>query len=633
MSESPDLPPFRPIPELDDAELAPSFEPATEADAETAEEAFERQRAFRAGVRLPLIVAGSVLAVALGTVLMADGDLAAQRAPEGAAEAVRMPAPVQQPAAGEAYTFRGLDIHPDRLHREYFAGAFMGDADSDSDAADHVADFRWRLEMFRKAYGVDDNFTVRVLDERTGKDLETFTLRALRDEYEATGRADWDAVNRERRTATAALRSKWQAYGIPRENIVIRWGYANQTLEARERDEPFLEHEAQLARRLGLSLLATEIGTVETFNQDHLVSSAGARSRYQMMPDILNMFDIERYELSTAGGRTVKVAEERHPLLSMEPYMMLVRAYSNAVGHELPGVSAYHTGVANIHKLYREYLRANPMAVRTDQHVSDAYMWGVTEGFEAVDAVSSFGPHSRVYVLKAYGALRGAENELVDPSKTAHVEMVQVRPGASLQLSRLLDALEPHERRLDWSYAADENGQYERFRALNPHIALPAARGGETPASGDLRLVPFAGDDPVRFFLPAGATEALQRVGIDSVRPLLVFDEDTFTLDPSEVTRTDTAYEALVRDIGQFGFSRANKARLERTFDQMNALARQNPDSRYRQTQAKIVRIHRMFWRTSAFDALMRTRETLVALDPLELTTDSVARAFPAPLF
>src|SRR5690606_28302477 len=149
------------------------------------------------------------------------------------------------------------------------------------------------------------------------------------------------------------------------------------------------------------------------------------------------------------------VREELHPLLSMEPSMMLVRAYSNAVGHELPGISAYHTGPGNIFILYQSYIRAHAADPPTDGHVSDAYMWGVTDGFEAVDARSSLGPESRAYVLKAYGALRATEDELVDPAETFRGERVQLRPAAATTLARLLETLAAAPR-LNWGPNNDD---------------------------------------------------------------------------------------------------------------------------------------------------------------------------------
>ena len=604
--------PFRPLPGSVDADPVDAYgEPLLPEDDQSPEAARGR-RAFREAVRVPLAAVGVLAAVVLvviglrGDELRAESSARAEGEPQ--AEAVVPFSP------DDPYTFKGLDIHPDKLYGQYFAGAFASLGDDDVD--DHLADFRWRLDMYRKAYGVDDNFTIRVIDDRSGKTLEVHQLRAAKDRFRSTGQASWDEVNRERRTATRELRAKWLDYGIPKKNITIRWGYADQTREARERDARYITYEVNLARRLGLSVLATEIGTVETFNQDQLVSSAGARSRFQMMPDILNMFDVETYALPVASGGTVQVREEHHPLLAMEPSLMLVRAYANSVGHELPGISAYHTGPGNIFKLYREYLRAHPGMRRSEgRHVSDAYMWGVTDGFERVDEVSSFGPQSRVYVLKAYGSLRATEDQLIDPTRTIHAERVRVRPGATARLSEILEALEPHGRRLEWG-PVEGASMYEKFRDLNPHIDLPRGSGEGVPASGDLRLAASAGGEPVRFFLPQGATAVLRAVGMDVIGTMEPFNERTFLLDESERTQADRDYDQLVQDTGQFGFSRSAQRRMDRIHDQLQTLASQNPDSRYRQTQAKIARIHRSVWRTAGFRELVSTTETLLSADP-----------------
>ncbi len=628
MSIPNDPSPFRPLDATDDplprdAEGAP----VDEHDDLSAQGAAGR-RAFREAVRIPLLSLAGLIAIGALVAAM-YGDEIRAAAPASSPESGAKAEAVVPFSPDDPYTFRGLDIHPDRLYGQYFAGAFAGLA-TDADASDsHLADFRWRLDMYRKAYGVDDNFTIRVIDERTGETLEVHQLRDVKDRFDGAGQVSWDTVNRERRTATRMLRDKWRDYGIPKDDIVIRWGYADQTLEARGRDSRYLTYEVNLARRLGLSVLATEIGTVETFNQDRLVSSAGARSRYQMMPDILRMFDVEQYALPVASGGTVQVREEQHPLLAMEPYMMLVRAYANSVGHELPGISAYHTGPGNIFKLYREYLRANPGTAR-GQHVSDAYMWGVTDGFERVDEVSSFGPQSRVYVLKAYGSLRATEDQLIDPSQTIHAERVRVRPGSTARLSQILTALEPHGQRLTWGPVEGET-LYEKFRDLNPHIALPAAPGGGVPASGDLRLAASAGSTPVRFFLPAGATSVLRRVGLDVIGESEPFNERTFLLEDGERTETDVAYDRLVTDTGRFGFTRSAQARLDRIHDDLQRLASEAPDSRYRQTQAKVARIHRSIWRTSSFRELVATTETLLSVDPrVNLGRQPVADGSPA---
>ncbi len=607
--------PFRPLPDSAEADPVDALGQPIEPGDDPSPQAAQGRRSFRQAAQVPL--ASLAVLVAVGVVAFAlRGDELRAESPTEPRVNQQQPATLSAPRNPEdPYTFKALDIHPDKLYGQYFAGAFASQA-AGAELSDSQADFRWRLEMYRKAYGVDDNFTVRVLDNRTGRTLEVHQLRALKDRFSGSGQVSWDQVNQERRTATRELRDKWAAYGIPKDNLVIRWGYADQTLEARGRDDRYLTYEVNLARRLGLSVLATEIGTVETFNQDQLVSSAGARSRFQMMPDIMRMFDVEQYTLPVASGGTVEVREEWNPLLAMEPSLMLVRAYSNSVGHELPGISAYHTGPGNIFKMYREYLRANPGIRQSGaKHVSDAYMWGVTDGFERVDRISSFGQHSRAYLLKAYGSLRATEDQLINPAETIHAERVRIKPGARVSLSQILTALEPHSRRVNWGPARGASA-YEKFRDLNPHIDLPMGPGGGVPASGDVRFTDTAGGDPVRFFLPQGAASVLRRVGLDVIGQVEPFDERTFLLDAGERTQTDLDYDRLVRDAGQFGFTRSAQARMDRIHDQLQTLASQNPDSRYRQTQAKIARIHRSVWRTAAFRDLVATTETLLSMDP-----------------
>ncbi|HYE96616.1 MAG TPA: hypothetical protein VD962_10435 [Rubricoccaceae bacterium] len=544
------------------------------------------------------------------------------------------PAPLPALNPAEPFTLRSLDIHPDRLFAEYFDGAFSLPTDSlDSELGHGGNDFRYRLDMFVKTYGVDDNFSVRVMDDRTGQTLEVLTLRDLKDQYERTGRINWQDVDfPHRRDATSALRAKWEALGVPRESITIRWGRANQTLEAREREDAYIEYEIQLARQLGLSLLATEIGTVETFNQDRLVSSAGARSRYQMMPDILQMYDLGRYMIPTAGGRAVSVQEQEHPLLAMEPSFTLLRAYANAVGHELPGISAYHTGPGNLFRMYQAYVRARAADLSTDRHVTDAYMWGVTDGFETVRAQTSFGPESRIYVLKAYGALRAMEDREIDPARTVRAERVQLRSGATITLETLLTALAPHGDRVRWPADAARASLYERFRALNAHMDLPASPDGNVPADGNLLLASMADGRALRFFLPEGASEVIRRVGHDVIDPSKTFryDRNTFVVEPGERLRADREYEALVRDISRFGFSLANKSRLDRLTTEMQTLARQRP-TRYRRMQAHIIAVHHELWSTSSFRDLAGTVDTFLSFLPQRRAQQPVAAQPPVP--
>lgn len=563
--------------------------------------------------RIEWLALGLLAVLGLFVLVVTRGDLVAQGVPpaedpEAQAEAAEAAAP-EPLIPPRPFALSALDLHPDRLYAPYLSGAFI-QGDSASAANDPtLLDFRTQLDIYEKRAGVDDNFSIRVFDNRTWKTLEVYTLRDLRERYEQTGKANWDQVDRARSAVTNDLMRKWVARGVPREAIATRWGRANQIKEARERELPYIEYEIRYARYLGLSLLATEIGTVETFNQDWLVSSAGARGRYQMMPDILDLFGLQTYDLPARSG-TVRVREELHPLLALQGSFLLVRGYANAVGHEIPGVSAYHTGPGNIFHLYGTYLRANAAQDFSSRTVIDGYMWGVTAGFERVRKQSSFGPHSRGYVLSAYGALRAVENDEIDPAQTLRAEQVQLGAGQRVALAELLTLLEPHEGRLDWGPGNDHDNLYQRFRELNPHFALPRTDDNGSvavPAGGDVTLARSAGRDAVRFFLPYGATELLGRIrpGLIDEAAVMRFDQNTFT-DPEitgEKTVYDRAYDQLVEDIAHFGFTGTNQRRLNALYTRMQELAEQNPTP-YRLAQARIITIHRRTWMTNAFKEL-----------------------------
>ncbi len=571
-----------------------------------------------------------LVAFGVFALIITRADLVAQgvppEEPAGEEEAV-----AEEPAAPRGpFTFASLDLHPDRTYASYLSNAFIQSADSSSGDVT-LDDFRAQLDIYEKRQGVDDNFSIRVLDNRTAKTLEVFTLRAQRDQYEETGQANWDHIDQARRGATNQLVRKWAARGVPRANVAIRWGRANQVQEARERELPTIEYEVRYARQLGLSLLTTEIGTVETFNQDWLVSPADAKGRYQMMPDILDLFDVNTYALPAQAG-TVQVREELNPLLSLQGSFLLVRGYANAVGHEIPGVSAYHTGPGNIFHLYQTYLRANAGDdTLPGKTVTDAYMWGVTDGFARVRKQSSFGPHSRAYVLQAYGSLRAVENEEIDPDGTLRTEQVTLKPGASITLDALLNALQPHDARLDWGPDNDYANRYSRFRALNAHMKLPVSGSDEAvsvPASGNVTLTRAVGGKRVRFFLPYGASEVLAQIGTDLLDPALLvrFDEDTFA-DPArtgEQTQYDRAYDRLVQDAGRFGFNTANKRRLDALYTKMQQLAKENPTP-YRVAQAKIIMIHRRTWGTAAFRELAGTVDNVLASRAVSAPTTTTA--------
>ncbi|QXD14929.1 hypothetical protein GQ464_016155 [Rhodocaloribacter litoris] len=524
-------------------------------------------------------------------------------------EAVPVSAPAPAPAPA-VFTFEDLDLHPDRLHAPFLSGS-LAEGRGHAAHARRLEAFHDLLDLYEIRQRYDDNFTIRVLDSRTNETLEVFSLDHLRQAYEQGKPVDWREVDRLRTTETRRLSKKYQDRGIPGGALMIRWGRANQVREAREREAAYLAYEVALARQLGLSLLATEIGTVETFNEDHLVSTAGARSRYQLMPYLLRQNGIEHYELRTGSGRTVKVYEEWHPLLTMEPAFELMRAYANAVGHELPGLSAYHTGPFNIFKLYQSFLTSGGASALPEPHVVDAFIWGLTDGFERVSGKSSFKERSRGYVPALYGSFRATASLPIDTSQTVRAERVRLKPGQSLFLSDLLRALEATGQSFAWGPDEPGTSFYNHFRRLNPHIVLPAAPDSAgVPLEGDVRLVDRAAGARVSFFLPPGAAEALARHGLDVFDPAATFrfDHGTFDLAPGEKTPWDSAYEALVEDIGYFGFTRANRAYLDSLRVRFQALAERYPTP-YRLRQLRIIEMHARVWASKFWDQLAQTVE------------------------
>lgn len=535
-------------------------------------------------------------------------------------ERLREPSPATDEARGTApadvapaipLTYAEMDIHPDILFSPYLAGPILADDKGDAQVR-MIEQFRDLLGVYIQRQGIDDNFTVRVLDGRNGETVEVYELTAQRRTFDETGSANWGAIDDIRRRETNRLVTKWSDRGIPRPDIVVRWGRANQVAEARERNQPFVEHEMNLARMLGLSLLPTKLATVETFNQDRLVSSVGARSRYQMMPYILRQRSINRYSLRAASGANVQVFEEWHPLLTLEPAFITLRGYINSVGHEIPGISAYHTGPGNIYMVYRTFLNNMRQSIGENTTVADAYLWAVTEGFDRVSSGTSFKTYSRGYVPSMYGILKALDDSPIDTTQTYHAERVQVRTGLSIHLSEILDILEADDMFMAqnrWleDYRDSGNQLYQQFRDLNPHIQLPALSGESdiTPAA-DVRFIRSAENSPVRFFLPIGASDALERAGrnvIDRER-MFVFNRDTFGYPArSEVTTYDRQYEELVAEIGRFGFTNQNRARLLRLRTQFESMAEANP-THYRMMQRDIIRVHAQIWQSGPWNRL-----------------------------
>lgn len=515
------------------------------------------------------------------------------------------------PAPGEASpsattpsapVLEDLSAHPSTKLAPYFApSASLASASN----ASVLRQFHDLLRQYVLRQTQDDNFTIRVLDRRSNEVLELYELTELRTAYRRGKNLDWETVDERRYEAMERLVDKYEERGVPLEDIIVRWGRANQVETAHERGRPYRAYERRLAEYLGLSLLATEIGTVETFNQDHLVSAAGARSRYQMLPWILRRSGVNEYTLPTEAGSWVRVREERHPLLVLEPAFLLLRGYVNAVGHEIPGLSAYHTGPGNIFKLYRRYYEASGYLTPSTT-VADAYAWAVTEGFDTVSKNSSFGGDSRGYVPAAYGALVAREARPLDQSPPLQAARLQLTPGATVTLRELLAPLDSVSQSFDWGPRADGGTIYERFRALNPHVDLPPSSDGTVPESGNVRFVSAVDGKAVRFFLPLRAPAVLRAAGLDAINPSATFRYEASTYAgpaPHQVTRWDRRYEALVDDIAHFGFTKQNRDRLLRLHDRFETLAEQRP-TRYRRRQLRIISVHRRLWRSAPWEEL-----------------------------
>jgi hypothetical protein len=530
---------------------------------------------------------------------------------------------VRLPVAQSPIRLSTDQAHPDSVYQPWFAGPL--DATNLHRATrQRIHDFRAFLDLFTLRQGHDDNFTIRVLDRRTNETLEVFELETLRRAWEQGQRTPWKTIDEARRIETTRLTDKYEALGYPRDALTVRWGRKNQVAEARRIEAPFIEYELNLARYLGLSLLVTEIGTVETFNDDRLVSSAGARGRYQMMPALLADNDIHRYTLRTAAGNRIDVVEEWHPLLTMEPSFVLLRGYINAVGHEVPGLSAYHTGPFNIFNVYRLFLEHDLARGRGEMNVMDAYLWAVTEGYEAVSGASSFRTYSRGYVASAYGALQAMQNEPIDPSQTQQAERVQLASGQQISLAALLARLEAV------GGLPGNATTYEQFRLLNPHFDLPASEAG-VPARGNVLLVASVGDKPVRFFLPPGASGPLRDQGLLDPAATFRFDHTTYAPPAEEeITEADRAYAALVQQIGQFGFTHANRERLLALAAQFEHLAARNP-SHYRQVQARIIRTHVQIWRSAFWEKLAASTQLAVQGNTLRLPVRPPDPVEPGP--
>ena len=308
----------------------------------------------------------------------------------------------------------------------------------------------------------------------------------------------------------------------------------------------------------------------------------------------------------------------------MEAAFTIIKGYGNAVGHEIPGISAYHTGPFNIFYIYNMYLAQMEESLSPATTVMDAYLWALTEGFDDVSEDTGFRNYSRSYVATAYGSFKGTEGSPVDTTKTHLTERVQTQFGQDMYLSDLLEALEPIADRLDWSFASDDMSLYNRFRIFNPHINLPEAPDSVfVPKGSDVYLTTRSKYRPVRFFLPPGATYQLALRGFDSLSEddVFRFDHNTYTISEDDFTVWDQQYAKLVADVQYFGFTRENRDQLNILVERFEKLAQQNPTN-FRKLQYNVIKLHQDLWRTRYWSDLSnntaaRTSTIVIADHPL----------------
>jgi hypothetical protein len=325
------------------------------------------------------------------------------------------------------------------------------------------------------------------------------------------------------------------------------------------------------------------------------------------------------------------VAEEQHPLITMEPSFKHATASINAMGHEIPGISAYHTGVNNIYnEVLVKFLENGQDYIFPGLTTADAYIWGVTIGFPIVSRNSSFGDFSRTYVPGAYGALKAAEETVIDTSQTMLADRVSLAEGQSISLSDLLTTIAENSSGLHWS-APDSLSLYQRFRQMNKHFHLPAGPNARpdsgqavavgVPERGNVEITATAQGKPVRFFLPPGARALLKNdghAGLIDESSVFQFNHDTYA-DPGSGMRTkyDRQYDQLVSKIRRFGFTEENRQQLEDLSETFEQLAVSEP-THYRRTMADIINKHLRFWQYPGWGNVQQATRAVLGRNPVE---------------
>ena len=131
----------------------------------------------------PLFIAACLLTpLACGD----DGQAEAGGESEAETEAVTSPVrPTRDYVAPEAPpTLLDFVHHPDRIHQPYMSGPVLS-AQAEAAPLALVNQFRDLLALYQERMGIDNNFTLRVVDNRSGQLLELHELDEARDDEDA----------------------------------------------------------------------------------------------------------------------------------------------------------------------------------------------------------------------------------------------------------------------------------------------------------------------------------------------------------------------------------------------------------------------------------------------------------------
>ncbi|MDX1741649.1 MAG: hypothetical protein R3178_10160, partial [Rhodothermales bacterium] len=119
--------------------------------------------------------------------------------PHDVTEVLPAPEPSDETPA-DGLRLRDLDIHPDVMHSEYLLAAT--DTAQALVPLDIAQSFQSLLSMYEFRQAIDDNFTARAYDIESGDVLAVSALDEDRQQFTASGKADWRTIDRKRRDLT-----------------------------------------------------------------------------------------------------------------------------------------------------------------------------------------------------------------------------------------------------------------------------------------------------------------------------------------------------------------------------------------------------------------------------------------------